>query len=368
MNDRLLGAVAGLVGALVVLVFFSMNGLSLTSLETAGPAIAVIIFSTIGGAYIFDSAVEDLETKKVVAGMMSFGLGIALVAMIPYASTTYGQVAGYGSQPEAPEPEEGPSYMRGSVIDALSSPTSAISDAEINYYDTEPVEGVGDVSLYSDNTNAQGSFSTELTEAPNSNFWVTASSNGYYSEKDQGQSAKYLSGASDIAFDEYGEGLTKVGSLDWRISDADNPDNVDLSSGDVNLDDGAGPFNFNIVFEDSDSASAIRDLLMEIEEGSGFDENVSVEFELTEVEDPDEGSLSSSITSGEMVWDQITETEIQFDGDLQYRKDIVLNVDIELNGATGTIIEFDSIDDLSGLTGIEGEDGISEESFVIETA
>lgn len=379
VKSRTTGSLVAVVMFLIGMAAMVYYGLSLNSLQVLFISGAGLIASAIAGAVLYDFFLEDITDKVSFSLTIAAFIGLFVVFLLPFASTAFGDVMGYGAQTEAPEAEEPafPSYMRGTVVNTLSSPQTAISDATITYYDVEPEAGVSNTSLYADNTDASGSFMTEIEEDEGTALWATASksnSDNYYSEKDSGETGATGSGATDLTFGNYGAGLTEVGTFKKSLANIENgsgaAENVSIDGGDIKLDSGAGPYNFDIVIETSASDTAIRNLFMEVEEGSSFDAStMDVEFEIKEEGDPDYGTLTSSIVSGDIVWDsEISEFEIQWTGDLQYRKDIVINVDIEgFTGTSGDVLaNFEDVDDLMGAAGIESETGISQESWTIE--
>lgn len=372
MENRTIGAIAAITGYVLALIFFMNAGLTLTSMAALSLAGLAFVFAVIGGSIIYDYLYDDVvEQKKVWAGALTLLFGLGTVFALPFLSTAYGDVMGYGQRTAPPAPEEPafPSYMRGSVVNALSSPQTAISDASIKYYDTEPQAGVGQVALYTDNTDSSGSFMTEVKESEGTLLWATASKSNYYAEKDSGTTGESGSGATNLNFNNYGNGLTKIGTFSDRLTNLEPSDNIQLSGNEIQIENDANTtFTFNLVIETSASETAIRDLYAEMEEGSAYD-NEGVEMEVITVEDPDYGTLSASKVGGQYVWDSnSTETQIQFDGDLQYRKDIVIRFTIESDDATvGTVVSFDDLDDLSGGVGLEGGTGISTQTLSIKT-
>lgn len=373
MENKQIGAVSGTVGFIIGLLAMMNSGLTITTISAASLAGLALIVTIIGGSILYDFLYEDVVSQnKMWAGTLVLLFGILTVLALPFFSTTYGDAMGYGAMTEEEAPPEAafPSYMRGTVVDALSSPTTAISGADIAYYDVEPTAGAGNVALYTDNTDSSGSFMTEIKEDAGTLLWATASSSGYYSEKDKGTTGASGSKATNIEFDDYGKGLTKIGTFSKRITNAEPSDNISIDgSGNIELENKAdSTFTFDVVIETSASETALRDLLLEAEEGSAYD-NEGVEMEVIQTEDPDYGTLSANLTGGQYVWDgDSTETVIQCDGDLQYRKDLVIRFTIDSDDATtGTIVNFEEVNDLSGDTGIEGEDGIGNQSFSIET-
>lgn len=370
-SDARLWGLMSILGALVVLGLFINNGLAITEMNVLLISGVSLMISFILGLGVGDWFYDDVTKKMVILSLVSLFIGASIVGLIlPYTSTAFGDVAGFGAQTEEDVTEPAfPSYMRGSVVNALSSPQTAISDATINFYDTEPTVGVGKVALYDDNTNSSGSFMTEVEESEGTLLWATASKSGYYSEKDSGTTGESGSGATKLTFGNYGDGLTEVGTFNKRITNAEPSDNITIDgSGDIVLDNAADTtFDFDLVIETSASETALRDLYIEMEEGSDLD-NEAVEMEIKQVEDPDYGTLSASVVGGKLVWtDDVTETQIQCDGDLQYRKDLVISFTIDSDDATtGTIISVEEIDDLSSDEGLEGESGISAQSFAIK--
>ena len=142
-----------------------------------------------------------------------------------------------------------------------------------------------------------------------------------------------------------------------------------MSGGDVVIDNAADTtFEFDLVIEDPDSATALRNLYIAADDGNAYD-NETVEMEIPTAENPDYGTLTANVVSGKLAWGQgINSTEIQMNGDLQYRKDLVIHFKIgSSDGTTGTIIDFEDVDDLSGQVGLESETGIANQPFQIIT-
>ena len=165
-ENRAIGAALGAVGFFIAMLAMANMGLSLNQVGIAALTGAGFLISIVLGTILYDFILDNVSKKLSVAGSLTLALGVIIVLVMPFVSAGYGQVAGYGVQPKKPAPKkpEKPSYMRGAVVDALSQPQQAISDASIKYYDTEPAAGVGKVSLYSDNTDSTGSFMTEISD------------------------------------------------------------------------------------------------------------------------------------------------------------------------------------------------------------
>jgi len=370
-ENRAIGAALGAVGFFIALLVMANMGLSLNQVGVAALTGAGFLISVVLGTVLYDFVLDNVSKKLSIAGSLTLALGIIIVLVMPFVSMGYGKVAGYGIQPKKPKKKPvKPSYMRGTVVDALSQPQQAISDASIKYYDTEPAAGVGKVSLYSDNTDSTGSFMTEISEYAGTHLWATASKSGYYAEKDDGLTGATGSKATNLNFNDHAKGLTKIGSLSKRITNAEPADNINLvSGGDVVLDNAAADtFTFDLVIEDPDSATALRDLYFSADDGDAYD-NETVEMEIPTAENPDYGTLTANVVSGKLAWGQgINSTEIQMSGDLQYRKDLVIHFKIgSSDGTTGTVIDFEDVDDLSGQVGLESETGIANQPFQIIT-
>jgi len=370
-ENRTIGAGLGAVGFFIALLAMANMGLSLNQVGVAALTGAGFLISIVLGTILYDFILDNVSKKLSIAGSLTLALGIIIVLVMPFVSVGYGKVAGYGAKPK-PKPKKKPtkpSYMRGAVVDALSQPQQAISDASIKYYDTEPAAGVGKVALYTDNTDSSGSFITEISEYAGTHLWATASKSGYYAEKDDGVTGATGSKAVNLTFNNYGKGLTKIGSLSKRIANAEPADNIYLSNGDVVLDNAAADtFTFDLVIEDPDSATALRNLYIAADDGDAYD-NETVEMEIPTAENPNYGTLTANVVSGKLAWGQgISSTEIQMSGDLQYRKDLVIHFKIGSSDATiGTVVDFEDVDDLSGQVGLESETGIANQPFQIIT-
>lgn len=370
-DNRAVGAGLALVGFIIALVIMMGQGLTLNSLPVMALSGAGLLLSIIGGVMVYDFTLDNVSKKFSIAGSMALIVGLIIVLLLPFTSSAFGDVAGYGAMTPEEEPDEptSPSFMRGNVVDAMTDPETVISGADIRFYDVEPSDGAQN-TLYTDNTDTSGSFMTEIEEYAGTSLWVTAHSSGYYAEKDKGETGATGSKATNLQFDEYGKGLTAVGTFSKRLTNADNPDNIQIDgSGNIEIDNSeADEFQFDIVIETSASETALRNLLFEIEEAAAYDSE-SVELEVVEAEDPSYGTLDYSVPSGKEAWtSDITETEYQFDGDLEYNQDIVIRVTIDTSAsAEGNLVEFEDVDDLEGGVGLEGETGISQESWYIET-
>jgi len=371
-ENRAIGAGLGIAGFFIALLAMLNMGLTLNQLGVVALSGAGFLISAVLGTVLYDFMLDNVSKKLSLAGGSTLALGIIIVLLMPFVSASFGQVAGYGMQPAnagTNQPAK-PSYMRGAVVDALSQPQVAISDASIKYYDTEPTAGVGKVALYTDNTDSTGSFMTEIEEHAGTHLWATASKSGYYAEKDDGLTGATGSGATNLNFNNYAKGLTKIGTLSKRITNAEPADNITInSSGDIVLDNAAADtFTFDLVIEDPDSATALRDLYFSADDGSAYD-NETVEMEIPTAENPDYGTLTANVVSGKLAWGNgINQTEIQCDGDLQYRKDLVIHFRITSDdGTTGTVIDFEDADDLSGQVGLEGGTGIANQPFQVIT-
>jgi len=369
-ENRAIGATLGAVGFFIALLGMANMGLSLNQVGVAALTGAGFLISIVLGTILYDFILDNVSKKLSIAGSLTLALGITIVLVMPFVSMGYGKVAGYGIQPKKPKKKPvKPSYMRGALVDALSQPQQAIADASIKYYDTEPAAGVGKVALYTDNTDSTGSFMTEISEYEGTHLWATASKSGYYAEKDDGVTGATGSRATNLTFNNYGKGLTKIGSLSKRIANDEPADNIYLSNGDVVLENAAADtFTFDLVIEDPDSATALRDLYIAADDGDAYD-NETVEMEIPTAENPDYGTLTANVVSGKLAWGQgINSTEIQMSGDLQYRKDLVIHFKITSDdGTTGTIIDFEDLNDLSGQVGLEGGTGIANQSFVVKS-
>jgi len=370
-DPRLWGGLS-VIGALLVLFVWVNKGLPIQQADVLFISGIALMISFILGLAVGDWFYDDVTKKLTTLSIVSLFIGASIVGLIlPAVSTSFGQVAGYGVQPKKPAPKKPakPSYMRGAIVDALSQPQQAIADASIKYYDTEPAAGVGKVALYTDNTDSSGSFITEISEYEGTHLWATASKSGYYAEKDDGVTGATGSRAVNLTFNNYGKGLTKIGSLSKRITNAEPADNIYLSNGDVVLENAAADtFTFDLVIEDPDSATALRNLYISADDGGAYD-NETVEMEIPTAENPDYGTLTANVVSGKLAWGQgINSTEVQMNGDLQYRKDLVIHFKITSDDATtGTIIDFEDLNDLSGQVGLEGGTGIANQPFVVKS-
>jgi len=368
-ENRAIGAALGAVGFFIALLGMANMGLSLNQVGVAALTGAGFLISIVLGTILYDFVLDNVSKKLSIAGSLTLALGIIIVLVMPFVSVGYGKVAGYGAKPKPKKKPTKPSYMRGALVDALSQPQQAIADASIKYYDTRPAAGVGKVALYTDNTDSTGSFITEISEYAGTHLWATASKSGYYAEKDDGVTGATGSKAVNLTFNNYGKGLTKIGSLSKRITNAEPADNITLSGGDVVIDNAADTtFEFDLVIEDPDSATALRNLYIAADDGDAYD-NETVEMEIPTAENPDYGTLTANVVSGKLAWGQgINSTEVQMNGDLQYRKDLVIHFKIgSSDGTTGTIIDFEDLNDLSGQVGLEGGTGIANQPFQIIT-
>lgn len=366
------GWIGGIIGALVVVVLAWMAGANLTSLSTLSGIAFTAVLIAFGGGIIGEYGIDEWGWKKITVIFVSmifvFGTGIYVMSQ---TSTQFTEGLGLPFGKQAPEPvdKDAESLMRGNVVDTLSDPQVGISNATIKFYAEQPEAGVTGTGIYSDNTDAGGTFSKTLTEYPGTEMYVTAAKdNTYYSEMDSGTSGETGTAATNITFDEHGKGLAKIGSLSWKLSNIQNEnanaDNVSLSGSTITLDNGASPFQFDIVFETSVSDTAIRDLVFEIEEGAAYStvNPEEVEFEVVKAE----GDLETDWTEGETKWtSSVTESLLETTGDLEYNNDLAIRVTVGDTDQTGEVIQFDSIDDLEDDEGLEGESGIPEYSLSI---
>jgi hypothetical protein len=330
--------------------------------------IAVLV--AFGGGMIGEYGIENWEWKKITVIFVSmifvFGTGIYAMSQ---TSTQFTEGLGlpFGKQAPPPEDRDAESLMRGNVVDTLSDPQVGVNNATIKFYAEQPEDGVAGTGIYTDNSDSGGSFSKIVTEYPGTEMYVTAAKdNTYYSEVDTGTSGETGTAATNVTFDEYGKGLMKIGSLSLSLVDKEPSDNITMNGWDnIELDQGTGPFTFTMRLETSASATAIRDLLVELEDGGGYDtvNPAEVEFEVVTAE----GDLSTEWTEGNPTWsDSVTDSVLEASGDLEYNNDLEIKVTIGSTDATGTVVEIETIDDLFDSTGVEGETGIPEQSLTIE--
>jgi hypothetical protein len=364
------GWIGGIIGAIVVVAIAWMAGVDLASMSTLSGIAFIAVLVAFGGGMIGEYGIENWEWKKITVIFVSmifvFGTGIYAMSQ---TSTQFTEGLGlpFGKQAPPPEDRDAESLMRGNVVDTLSDPQVGVKNATIKFYAEQPEDGVAGTGIYTDNSDSGGSFSKIVTEYPGTEMYVTAAKdNTYYSEVDTGTSGETGTAATNVTFDEYGKGLMKIGSLSLSLVDKEPSDNITLNGWDnIELDQGAGQFTFTMRLEPSDSATAIRDLLVELEDGGGYDtvNPAKVEFEVVTAE----GDLSTEWTEGNPTWsDSVTDSVLEASGDLEYNNDLEIKVTIGSTDATGTVVEIETIDDLFDSTGVEGETGIPEQSLTIE--
>jgi hypothetical protein len=381
IDDEIFAGILGALGGLALILLLVMTGQ-----VDAGNVmhwVILIISAPIGIATsmsVYNWIIEERDSKllKLMGGLGGMGSAVAVVSiaamlLTPALTSAAGLPSPLAEDEPVPEAPDAESVARGTVWNAYSDPLTGISGADIAFYaeGEEPMAGEANPSsIYTDNTDSSGSFKTDLSEYPQTNLWVTAyDDNNYYSEKDKVQTAKTATGVDEATFDMMGEpGLARVGTLGVRITNiqngAGNAENVALSTNTITLDNGEGPFTFDLVIEeDAGSEYALLNLAIDAEEGGSFSSvDPTIEHEIT----TEEGVDASWVDGSYETWsDDQTEGEIIADGFLEHNNDLVIRITVEdLSGSTGDIATYE-INDLLDSTGVEGESGIPQETITL---
>jgi len=207
-----------------------------------------------------------------------------------------------------------------------------------------------------ENTDSSGATTIKVDGVyPGTDAWISGTKSGYYPDKQAVSLAETISGASASLE------LENIGVLNIKVMNAEPADNITLSGSTVQLDQGAGPFSFDLVLETSEYESVLRDLQVDQEQGAAWSSiSADITAEVTMAEGVDTSLVSGDpnlIDSDEAVWN--------FAGDLEHLKDIRIHYEVTNVSATGELVSM-SINDLLDGEAIHGVTGISENTPTID--
>lgn len=353
------GAISGAIGGILAVILLAMQG----AVPPVAATDAVMMIGAIAVSALIGTIVWDKIRDNLSLGMSSlvvlFTMALISVGLLAAVNADYSNALGItqpapGPTPEAPAKE---AYTIVGVSDPNTSPVSSIGNADVRVLASEPLSGETVTSLTDiENTDSDGSVTVKVSGVyPGTDAWVSTTKSGFYPDKQ----AVTLTETKSV--DEKAElELENIGVLNLRIANADNPDNVNINANNIELDQGAGPFTFDLVVETTND-SVLRDLQYDYEQGSGWSSvSPSLSVEVTEAE----GDLDHSIVGDSDLSDGDDSTQ-KFKGDLEYLKDITIHVEVTDISSTGLIVEG-SFNDLFDDEAIHDVSGIAESTLNIE--
>lgn len=342
-------------------------------LGTALILMVTVIFSVVGFAlvYLSDWPKGNATANKLLSMMVGIGIFSAMIvagalagASVPGAESITGGVEDEGVEDDEQviiRDDDATSLLSASIVDLEGEEIPEVDELAITASEPEEGEALED-EVGDGDENYKSGDSVELNTESGQWAYVTAIDSEYYNA--YGEAETY----EDDFDKETGEiELVKEGDMDISVTEESSTDVVTDSIDEedkIVLDNTTSDVILSIDYGVQSSGTHIMNPVVSMERGENWSD-INADL-LTDASSEDEDVTITDVEGDETLSDTEVST-VNTDGNLTWGSTLTLELTLNNVDNSGELIALE-FDDLANDSGIAGEEGVEDETVVIEVA